>query len=238
MNMGPDEAKKFMDEFLGYRLDKSVETVVIPPFVDLEAVYKEMEGIGIKLGAQNMCWEDSGAYTGEISPLMLGKMGVEYVIIGHSERRGYFKEDDEILNLKMKACIKHGLKPILCVGETLEERESGKALDKIERELTLDLEDVDTEQLTVAYEPIWAIGTGKNASPEDAQAVIGFIRTKVDNLLGIGDDVRILYGGSVKSGNIKGLMAMNDIDGALVGGASLKANEFSRIVNFEENRNG
>lgn len=234
MNMGPGEAKSFIDDFLNRRLDNDVETVIIPPFVDLEIISREIKGTKIKIGAQNMCWEDSGAYTGEVSPLMLKEIGVEYVIIGHSERRGYFKEDDHMLNLKMQACAKHGLKPILCVGETLEERESGKTLERIGYELTEDLKDLKAEELTIAYEPIWAIGTGKNASPEDAQAVIGYIRKKVDELLGVGEDVRILYGGSVKSNNIKGFMTMDDIDGALVGGASLKADEFSRIVNFKE----
>jgi triosephosphate isomerase len=181
-----------------------------------------------------MCWEDNGAYTGEISPLMLKEIGAEYVIIGHSERRNHFKEDDHMLNQKMKACINHGLKPILCVGETLEEKESGKTLDRIGSELTEDLNGVSVNELTVAYEPIWAIGTGKNASPEDAQSVIRYIREKVDNLLGIGNDVRILYGGSVKPGNIKGLMAMDDIDGVLVGGASLKPDDFYHLVNFKE----
>lgn len=234
MNMGPEEAKKFIDAFLNHKLDNEIEVVVIPPFVDLEIISREIKGTNVRIGAQNMCWEDSGAYTGEISPLMLKEIGVEYVIIGHSERRSYFKEDDYMLNLKMKACVRHGLKPILCVGETLEERENGKTLDRIGYELTEDLKDLKAEELTIAYEPIWAIGTGKNASPNDAQSVIGYIRKKVDELLGIGEDIRILYGGSVKSDNIKGFMAMDDIDGALVGGASLKADEFSRIVNFKE----
>jgi triosephosphate isomerase len=234
MNMGPSKANTFIDEFLKCKLDDSVETVIIPPFVDLSVVYNKIKGSDIKLGAQNMCWEDSGAYTGEISPLMLKEIGVEYVIIGHSERRNHFKEDDHMLNQKMKACINHGLKPILCVGETLEEKESGKTLDRIGSELTEDLNGISVNELTVAYEPIWAIGTGKNASPEDAQSVIRYIREKVDNLLGIGNDVRILYGGSVKPGNIKGLMAMDDIDGALVGGASLKSDDFYHLVNFKE----
>ncbi|MDI6601112.1 MAG: triose-phosphate isomerase [Thermoanaerobacteraceae bacterium] len=234
MNMTPTEAKTFIANFINQNLDSDIEVAVIPPFVDLEIISREIKGTKIKLGAQNMCWEDNGAYTGEISPLMLKEIGVEYVIIGHSERRGYFKEDDTMLNLKMKACQKHGLKPILCVGETLEEREKGMTLDRIGYELTEDLKDITLKELVIAYEPIWAIGTGKNASPEDAQAVIEYIRKKADELLGIGEDIRILYGGSVKSDNIKGFMAREGIDGALVGGASLKVDEFTRIVNFKE----
>jgi len=238
MNMTPDEAKVFIEDFKKQELDSTVEVAVIPPFVDLGIVSREISDTEIKLGAQNMCWEDNGAYTGEISPLMLKEIGVEYVIIGHSERRGYFKEDDGMLNLKMKACERHGLKPILCVGETLEERERGLTLEKIGRELDEDLKDLSLKELVIAYEPIWAIGTGKNASPDDALYVIEFIRKKVDELLKIGEMVRILYGGSVKADNIKGFMDREGIDGALVGGASLKVNEFTRIVNFKEARNG
>lgn len=214
-----------------------VEVVVCCPFTALSEVKKALEGSKVKLGAQNMHWEDQGAYTGEISSDMLKEIGVEYVIIGHSERRQYFNETDETVNKKIKKAIEKGLKPILCVGETLEEREKGKTFDVVKNQVLADLEDVaaeDIKTLVIAYEPIWAIGTGRTASPEDANAVIAFIREVIKEKYGeeISEIVRIQYGGSVKAANATEIMSQYDIDGALVGGASLKAEEFLGIVNF------
>ena len=184
-----------------------------------------------------MHWEEKGAYTGEISPVMLNEIKVEYVIIGHSERRQYFNETDETVNLKLKAAYKHGLKPILCVGESLENRENGTTKTVIENQINKDFSEISAEDAmntVIAYEPIWAIGTGKTATSEQANETIADIRNMMLNLYGekVAEAVRIQYGGSVKPSTIKEQMAMSDIDGALVGGASLVADDFSKIVNF------
>ena len=210
-----------------------------PTFVCLNDAVKASNGSNIGVGAQNMYYKDSGAYTGEISPAFLKDMKVEYVILGHSERRQYFKEDDSEINKKVVAALNHGLKPILCVGETLEQREAGAAFNVIATQVKgclTNLESRNLEDLIVAYEPVWAIGTGKTATSQDANEVIGFIRKQLREILGneVADKTRILYGGSVKSSNIKELMNMPEIDGALVGGASLDAAEFSKIVNYNK----
>lgn len=218
---------------------KGVEVVVAPPFTALFAVKRELNGSQIELSAQNLHWEEKGAYTGEISPLMLKDIGCKYVIIGHSERRQFFGEDDEIVNRKVKSAIKHGLKPIFCVGETLKERQEGKTFDVIERQIEIGLREIrfeDLYKIVIAYEPVWAIGTGKTATPEQAEEVHQFIRKKVEHIFSgeISQQLRIQYGGSVTPENIKGLMAKKNIDGVLVGGASLNAETFSKIVKFKE----
>lgn len=215
-----------------------VEIVVCPPFTDLDAVIDTAAGTNIAVGGQNMHWETEGAFTGEISPMMLEQMGCSYVILGHSERRQYFGETDENVNRKIKAALKYQLIPILCVGELLEHRENGVADQVVRTQIEAGLEGLDGSEipkLVVAYEPVWAIGTGKTASNEDAQQVIGFIRKVIAEMYGadLADQVRILYGGSVKPDNIKGLMQEKDIDGALVGGASLEAETFAKIVKFK-----
>jgi triosephosphate isomerase len=218
---------------------KGVEVAVAPPFTALDAVHKELGGSSIRLAAQNLHWEEKGAFTGEISPLMLKEVGCQYVIIGHSERRQFFGESDETANRRIKAALAQGLKVIFCIGETLKEREETKTFSVIERQIEGGLKglgDKELRNMTIAYEPVWAIGTGKTATPEQAEEVHRFIRGKVEKLYsrGVSEEVRIQYGGSVTPDNIKGLMNQPNIDGALVGGASLKAESFSKIVRFEE----
>jgi len=217
--------------------DSKCDIVVCPPFISLAAVLGAVKGSNIEVGAQNMHFEEQGAFTGEVSPVMLKALGVKYVIIGHSERRQYFGENDETVNKKVVSAFKHGLIPIMCVGETLLDREANKTFEIIENQVKKDLKGISQDEIKnmiIAYEPIWAIGTGKTATSEDANQVIKFIRDKVSEMFGNGaaDEMRIQYGGSVKSSTIKEQMAMSDIDGALVGGASLKADEFAAIVNF------
>ncbi|MBR0576143.1 triose-phosphate isomerase [Proteiniclasticum sp. BAD-10] len=217
--------------------DAEADVVICAPYIHLPALVKELEGTNIKVGAQNMHFEEKGAYTGEIAPSMLTALGVEYVIIGHSERRQYFNETDETVNLKLKTAYRHGLLPILCVGESLEDREAGTTDAVIENQINkafLEISPEDALKTVIAYEPIWAIGTGKTATSEQANETIRAIRHMVMNLYGaaIADAVRIQYGGSVKPSTIKEQMGMSDIDGALVGGASLVADDFAKIVNF------
>ncbi|MHB9094191.1 MAG: triose-phosphate isomerase [Eubacteriales bacterium] len=214
-----------------------VEAIVCPPFTALGAVIEAAEGTNITVGAQNMHWEAQGAFTGEVSPVMLKEMGCKYVILGHSERRQYFGESDKNVNKKVKAAFEYGLLPIVCVGEILEQREQGVTEQVVRTQVEGALAGLDRDRvasLVVAYEPVWAIGTGKTASNEDAQQVIGFIRDVIAGMYGAGpaDNVRIQYGGSVKPDNIAGLMQQQDIDGALVGGASLNAGNFAAIVKF------
>lgn len=237
MNNTVDEAVNLIRDIKKGKKNSDVEVVVCVPFTALWQVKKEIEGTSIKLGAQNMHWEDRGAFTGEISPLMLKEIGIDYVIIGHSERRQYFNETDETVNKKVKAALKYDIKPIICVGETLEEREKGMEKDVVKRQVEAALEDIDKkniEDIVIAYEPIWAIGTGKTASNKDANDMISFIRQTVSDKYGenISQSMRIQYGGSVKPNNIKELMTESDIDGALVGGASLKADDFLKLINF------
>jgi triosephosphate isomerase len=228
---------------LSYALSKEdyevVDVSVHPPFTDIRSIQTLLQAdkLPIALGAQHCHWEEKGAFTGEVAPGMLQKLDVEYVIVGHSERRELFGQTDEQVNATVQAVLKHGMTPIMCCGETLEERESGTTEAKVEGQVRAGLAKVPAEQvagLVVAYEPIWAIGTGKTASSDDAQAVCGFIRGVVADAFGAdaAKAVRIQYGGSVKPTNAAELMAMPDIDGALVGGASLVAEDFARIVNY------
>ena len=199
-------------------------------------VKKAIDNTNIKLGAQNMHWEENGAYTGEVSPLMLKELGVDYVIIGHSERREYFNESDTSVNKKVKAALSHGIKPIVCVGETLEQRESNIEKDIVKSQVLKAFDGVekkDLDHIVIAYEPIWAIGTGKTASSDDADNMLGFIRQIIGDKYGEKKNtIRLQYGGSVKPSTIKELMSKQEIDGALVGGASLKAEDFVSLINF------
>ena len=212
------------------------DILVCPPFTALYPVSQELKGSNIDLGAQNMFYELEGAFTGEISPLMLKDAGCSYVILGHSERRHIFGETDELINKKVLSALENGLIPILCVGETLEDRESGKTKEVVERQVKEGLKGISSEEFVIAYEPVWAIGTGRTATPEQAQEVHEFIRSIIEGMFSknVADRVRILYGGSVKPNNAADLLAMPDIDGALVGGASLKADSFSKIVKFDK----
>jgi triosephosphate isomerase len=233
MNTTATEAEKLVIEMLD-KLDRieGVEKVLCPPFVSLVALNMMLQGSSIKLGAQNMYFETEGAYTGEISPLMLSEL-CEFVILGHSERRWYFGETDEIINKKVKAALANKLKPILCVGERLEENEAGKTEEVINRQVTAALNVIEpVSNLVIAYEPVWAIGTGKAASGKQAAATIQFIRDVLAKLWNksITQDLRILYGGSVTSANVAEFISHPEIDGALVGGASLNAEEFVNIV--------
>ncbi|TGU72138.1 triose-phosphate isomerase [Geomonas terrae] len=217
----------------------NVEIVVAPVFTVLPALPAALAGTGINLAAQDVFWEEEGAYTGEVSPRMLLDAGASHVIIGHSERRQYFGETDTTVNKKIKAALKGALVPIFCIGETLEEREAGNTFKVLERQVKGGLEGLTETQFAaviIAYEPVWAIGTGKVATDDQAQEAHAFIRGVVAQLLGknAADKVRILYGGSVKPENVKGLMSRPDIDGALVGGASLKGASFASIVRFGE----
>ncbi len=215
------------------------EVVLCPPFTALAAVAEALKGTSVSLGAQNVFYEPSGAYTGEVAPPMLKALGVKYVIVGHSERRQYFGETDELVNKKVKAALQHALTPIVCVGETLEQREAGITESLVKGQVEQAFSGISPDeawQLVVAYEPIWAIGTGKTATSEEANRVIGVIR---ETLVGIYDgatagSIRIQYGGSVKPGNMAELMQQPEIDGALVGGASLDAESFARIVRYND----
>ena len=237
MNMLPGEAIEFITELTPLVKDSKNEVILCVPYTDLFYALLTAQGTNIKIGAQNMHFEEKGAYTGEVSGKMLKSINVEYVIIGHSERRQYFNETDETVNKKIKAAFANGLKPIVCVGETLEQREAGKTVEIITKQTELALEGLTNEQVKntiIAYEPIWAIGTGKTATSEDANNSIKEIRHKIADIYGkdVAEEIIIQYGGSVKSTNAKELFEMSDIDGGLVGGASLKAEEFSKIVNY------
>ena len=239
MNKLPNEAIDFIDRLTPLVKNTENEVIVCVPYTDLFYALLTAQNTNIKIGAQNMHYEEKGAYTGEVSASMLKSIGVEYVIIGHSERRQYFNETDETVNKKVKSAFEHGLNPIVCVGETLEQRESGKAEEIITMQAQKALDGLKEEQVKntiIAYEPIWAIGTGKTATSEDANNAIKAIRNKICQIYGqnVSDRVIIQYGGSVKSSNAKELFEMSDIDGGLVGGASLKPDEFSKIVNYNK----
>ncbi len=232
-----NEAVQFISDIKEKIQGTDVEVVICAPFTLLLPLKGAVEGSQIKLAAQNMHWENQGAFTGEISPLMLQDIGIDYCIIGHSERRQYFGETDETVNKKIHSALKHDIKPIFCVGETLEERELGKTDEIVKHQIQKGLETVSADDVTkivIAYEPIWAIGTGKTATPEQANEVIYQIRETIKDLYGeeIYTEIRIQYGGSVKGSNAEEIMNQEDIDGALVGGASLLADEFVQIVNF------
>jgi triosephosphate isomerase (TIM) len=233
MNTSVEEAISLVNEMLpGLKFIDSVERVVCPPFISLYALHTVIKDTGVYLGAQNMYFKEKGAYTGEISPLMLNRI-CKYVVLGHSERRQIFAETNLVINQKVKSAFEHGLIPILCVGETLEENESGNTNSILENQLRTGLKEIPaSKDIVIAYEPIWAIGTGKAASGEQAETTIHFIRNTVAHLWGkdISDSIRILYGGSVTGTNISEFIKEPNIDGALVGGASLKAAEFVEIV--------
>lgn len=237
MNKTPAETRELINELKPLVQDAEVDVVVCPPFVCLAAAAEALKGSNIALGAQNMHFDEKGAYTGEIAPNMLKELGVEYVIIGHSERRQYFGETDESVNKKVTVALAHGLNPIMCVGETLEEREKGiteKVVEKQTREGLKGLEGQDVQRVVIAYEPVWAIGTGKTATSDQANEVIAFIRGIVSDMFGkdVADKIRIQYGGSMNPKNASELMAMPDIDGGLIGGASLKAEDFAKVVKY------
>lgn len=236
MNMLPNEAIELMEGLIPKVKDSKDEIIVCVPYIDLFYTLLEAQQTNIHVGAQNVFYEDKGAYTGEVSATMLKSINTEYVIIGHSERRRYFNETDEIVNKKARKALENGLKPIICVGETLEEKEQGKAIEVITNQVAKALKDLTIKDLSntiIAYEPIWAIGTGKTATKEDAENSIKSIREKIKSIFNT-DDVSILYGGSVKPENAKELFSMPNIDGALVGGASLKADSFAGIVNYNK----
>ncbi len=240
MNCTVSQAHELVSAFKGLVKDVTgVDIVLAPPFTSLVEVAQLTAGTDIALAAQNMYWEESGAYTGEISPLMLKDIGCSYIIIGHSERRAYFGETDDTVNKKLKAALHYGLNPIVCVGETLAQREAGEPTQVVGAQLQGGLAGLTPAQVNkavIAYEPVWAIGTGKTATTEQANEVHSFIRQQLNAGFGeaTAQAVRIQYGGSVKPDNVDELMAQPDIDGALVGGAGLKADSFARIVKFED----
>lgn len=221
--------------------EKEVEVVVCPPFTSILKVAEALKGSNIRYGAQDLFWEDEGAYTGEVSSKMLKDLGCSYCIIGHSERRTYFGETNESVNKKVKAALKYEIIPIMCVGERLEERDKGKTFDVVKDHVEGGLKGLaknDVLNIVIAYEPVWAIGTGRNATPEQAQEVHKYIRELLKSSYGgeVSSQVRIQYGGSVKPDNIRGIMDGEDVDGALVGGASLKLDDFIEIVKQSKRR--
>ena len=235
MNKTPAEGVKLVEELIPLVKNAECDVVVCVPATDIYAVGQAIKGTNVKLGAQNVHFEVSGAFTGEISADMLKELGVEYVIIGHSERRQYFGETDETVNKRTLRALEAGLTPIVCVGESLEERENGKTEQLLDKQIKIGFAGIeDITKVVVAYEPIWAIGTGKTATSEQANETIGYIRKVLGDIFGkdAAAKVRIQYGGSMKPTNAKELMAMEEIDGGLIGGASLKAVDFSQIVNY------
>ena len=231
------EAVSFAEEFKSIYTPTDIKVAVFAPFTQLGALVEAFKGSPICVGAQNMHFENEGAYTGEISPLMLKELGVSHCIIGHSERRQYFNEDDESCNKKLQAAFNHDILPVFCVGENLDQRQGNNAFSVVESQVNGGLKAIkkeDIARLTIAYEPVWAIGTGKTATPEEANEMCGFIREKLINLYGeeIADKVVIQYGGSVKPSNATEIMNMEEIDGALVGGASLDPKSFMEIIDF------
>jgi triosephosphate isomerase len=233
------EAAEFVRELIRLAPGRSLpEVVIIPSFVALAKVAQLLELTDFKLGAQDLFWEDAGAYTGEVSPLMLKEAGCQFVIIGHSERRKYFGETDELIAKKLAAALKAELIPILCIGENEGQREQGVTLSILRAQLTACLKEISlnaASQLVLAYEPIWAIGTGKTASPDQAEEAQEFIRRLLEELWGeeLAKGIRVLYGGSVTPDNMADIMRMPNVDGALVGGASLKPDSFAKIINYE-----
>lgn len=224
------ESLEFLQNFLPLleNTAEDREVILCAPFTDLGVMSKNLHGTRVRIASQNVHWEESGAFTGEVAPSMLTEVGVTYAVVGHSERRQYFGETDETVNFRARAAQKAGLTPILCVGESKEQRDAGKTETVIKEQLKADLVGVDLSKLVIAYEPIWAIGTGDTCEAKEANRVIGMIRSELSS-----GDVPIQYGGSVKPGNIDEIMAQPEIDGALVGGASLDAEGFARIVNYQ-----
>ena len=238
MNMTPSEAKKLVSELIPLVQDAGCEVVVCPPYVDIALVAELVQGTNIKVGAQNIHWAEKGAFTGEISAAMLQEAGAQYAIVGHSERRQYFGETDETVNSRAKAAIAAGIIPIVCVGESLEQRERGETASVVSSQVKAGLAGIpgaEVENLVIAYEPIWAIGTGRTATDDQANETIGLIRSTVASLYGqeSAQKVRIQYGGSMNPQNAKGLMAQPEIDGGLIGGASLKAQDFAQVVHYD-----
>ena len=239
MNMTPTEAKALVNELIPLVKDATCEVVVCPPYVDLALAVELTKGTNIRVGAQNVHWAEKGAFTGEISAAMLKEAGAQYAIIGHSERRQYFGETDETVNSRAKAALAAGIIPIICVGESLAQREAGETDALVSGQVQAGLAGITAEQaagLVIAYEPIWAIGTGKTATDEQANETIGVIRKTLTGMYGqaVADQVRIQYGGSMNPKNVKGLMAQSEIDGGLIGGASLKAGDFAAVVNYDK----
>lgn len=237
MNMLPNEAEELVNALLPLVKDAGCDVVVCPPFIDIPCVSSLLKGSNVHLGCQNIHWEEKGAFTGEIAPGMLEAFGVEFAIIGHSERRQYFGETDEGVNKRAKTALAHGITPIVCVGETLEQREAGVTSAFVSGQTVAAFKDIakeDAAKVVIAYEPIWAIGTGKTATTEEANETIGVIRAAIAGIYGkeTADEVRILYGGSMNPKNASALMAMPEIDGGLIGGASLKPVDFSQVVNY------
>lgn len=236
MNKTIAEALAFVEDVKERVNNENVEAVICAPFIALKDLKEATKGTDIKIGAQNMHFEESGAFTGEVAPAMLKEIGIDYVVIGHSERREYFNETNETVNKKVVKALEHGIDPILCCGETLEQREAGETKAHCKIQIEEGLKNVakeDISKVVIAYEPIWAIGTGKTATAEDANDVISYIREVVAGLYGeLAQGVRIQYGGSVKPANVAEIMAQSDIDGALVGGASLAADDYVKLVNF------
>ena len=237
MNKTPSEAKELVTALIPLVRDAACDVVVCTPAVDFAAVKEVIDGTNIKLGAENMHWKESGAYTGELSAAMLKECGVEYVILGHSERRQYFGETDATVNLRTLAAVAAGLTPIICVGEKKEEREAGYTDALVTYQTLTALTGLTAEQVAkvvIAYEPVWAIGTGLTATDEQANETIGVIRSAIRSVYGdAADEVRIQYGGCMNPKNVKGLMAQPEIDGGLIGGASLKAEDFSKVVLYD-----
>ena len=239
MNMTPSKAKELVTDLIPLVKDAACDVVVCPPYVDIALVAELVKGTNIQVGAQNIHWAEKGAFTGEISAAMLKEAGAAYAIIGHSERRQYFGETDATVNSRTKAALAAGIVPIICVGESLEQRENGETDAVVSGQVKADLADIPGEAvagLVIAYEPIWAIGTGKTATDEQANETIGLIRETIASLYGqaVADQVRIQYGGSMNPKNVKGLMAQPQIDGGLIGGASLKAADFAQVVNYDK----
>ncbi|MDI6744804.1 MAG: triose-phosphate isomerase [Thermodesulfovibrionales bacterium] len=235
MNKTIPETREFLKEFISLAEDAiDVDIVVAPPFTSLFAAAESVKGTNIKIAAQDVFYEEKGAFTGEISPAMILDCGCSHVIVGHSERRQYFNDTDEVINKKVKAVRNSGLGVIFCIGESLAERESGKTFDVLKMEIEKGLENIDGDNIVVAYEPIWAIGTGRTAAPSQAQEAHAYIRDRLRVLYGNkANKNRIIYGGSVTLENVNSLMACEDVDGALVGGASLKVEGFIKIVKFK-----
>ena len=237
MHFTIEETEEFLNSLLPKVKNAKTEVVVCPPFTSLALSSNILKGSNVKLGAQNVHFEEKGAFTGEISPNMLKNLGVSYIIIGHSERRMYFGETDETVNKKIHMCLKHKFNPVLCVGESLEEKESNNMEKVLTRQIEkafFNISEEDAKKVVIAYEPIWAIGTGKTATCSDADNIISFIRKVISGIYNkeVSENIVMLYGGSVKPNTIKEQMSMENIDGALVGGASIVVEDFERIVNF------
>lgn len=235
MNKLGSECSEFISKIINDIDTDEKDVIICPTFLSLWEAVKAVEGTKVSIGAQNMHYEESGAYTGEVSAKMIKEAGCRYVIIGHSERRKYFAETDETVSLKIRKAYEEDLIPIMCIGETLEERENGDTYDVLRGQLENALRPINTdENIIIAYEPVWAIGTGKTATDEQAQEACRFVRDTLSGIVGdVSEKIRILYGGSVNEKNVAALMAMPDIDGALVGGASLKE-EFIKLVNYDK----